>query len=220
MTDDTILNRPCWLIDLDGTLVDSSAGVIRAFHAAQRAFGEPLADPEAITATIGYPLRETIARYSQIPYDDFFPPFRDEAMASMHLHSRLLPGALDLLKTLTARGVRICLVTSKRSDNARRILNHLGVESYIAAIVGHECCEKNKPDPEPIQVALRELTAAPGDAVMVGDTRNDIEAARAAGVPVVAVAGGFDPPERLRDADLFLDSTLALTRRLQNGTPV
>lgn len=217
MTTDEIRARDCWLLDLDGTLVDSSEGVIRAFHSAQAAFGEAPADPQAIAATIGYPLRDTIHTYSSIPYDDFFPHFRQEAMTSMHLHSRLLPGAAEFLKTLAAQGKRICLVTSKLSDNAARILEHLGVGGYFELMVGHECCTKKKPDPEPILFALNKLGADPDDAVMVGDTINDIESAHAARVPVVAVASGFDPPEKLRAADLVLDSTAALLTLVRNG---
>ena len=75
-----ILTRPAWLFDLDGTLVDSSEGVIRAFHAAQLAFDEPPADGESIRSSIGYPLTATIARLSHIPYERFFPKFREQAM--------------------------------------------------------------------------------------------------------------------------------------------
>lgn len=197
-----LLKRSAWLLDLDGTLVDSSAGVILAFHAAQRAFGEAPADEEQIRSSIGYPLTRTVARLSRIPFDLFFPNFRAEAMTSMHLVSRLLPGARELLEHLARASSKVALVTSKRTDNARRILSHLEVESFFAAVVGSESVVHPKPHPEPLLLAIERLGALPVDAIMVGDTENDILAARAAGVPVIALTGGIDPPDRLADADL------------------
>jgi phosphoglycolate phosphatase len=214
-----LLARRVWLLDLDGTLVDSSDGVVRAFHAAQSAHGEPPADVERIRRAIGYPFAETVATLSLVPFDEFFPHFRREAMATMHLHSRLLPGARELLERLRRSG-RVCaLVTSKRSDNAGRILAHLGVDSYFATIVGDESVARPKPDPGPVLAALERLGAAPEEALMVGDTQNDIRAARAAGVPVIALAGGVDPPEDLIDADLCLPGAEALAALLRPGEP-
>jgi 2-phosphoglycolate phosphatase len=199
-----LLTRCAWLLDLDGTLVDSSPGVIRAFHVAQAAFGEPPADPERIRRAIGYPFAQTVAELSRVSYELFFPRFRAEAMESMHHLSRLLPGARDLLEHLARASRKLALVTSKQSDNARRILAHLQVEECFDEVIGSESVTQPKPHPEPIQIAMKRLGVLPSDSVMVGDTENDVRAARSAGIPVIALAGGFDPAERLLGADLCL----------------
>lgn len=212
-----LLTRTAWLLDLDGTLVDSSPGVIRAFHAAQLAFDEPPADPERIRRAIGYPLPATVAELSRVSYEKFFPEFRAEAMQSMHSLSRLLPGARELLDHLVRKSRQLALVTSKQTDNARRILAHLGVEHFFATVIGSESVGRPKPDPEPVLLAMERLGVSTTSAVMVGDTENDIRAARAAKIPVIALTGGFDPPSRLRGADLIAAGPRGLLDLLVGG---
>jgi len=209
-----LYTRSCWLFDLDGTLVDSSAGVIRAFHCAQAEFGEAPADATAIRSRIGYPFEETVARLSAIPFSGFLTAFRREAMASMHSDSFLLPGVRQLLHMLELRGHRLAIVTSKRRDNAQQILAHLGVADCFEVIVGADSAARIKPDPAPIIAALTALGTTLQETLMVGDTRNDIEAARAAGMPVIAVASGVDPGDRLADADECVADAASLLKRL------
>jgi len=212
-----LLTRPTWLFDLDGTLVDSSAGVVRAFHAAQAAFDESPAEAERIRNSIGYPLTATVARLSRVPYERFYPVFLEEAMSSMHHLSALLPGARELLECLAGDGKLLALVTSKQSDNARRILSHLGVEHHFAAVVGSESVSRPKPDPEPVRFALTQLRATPAEALMVGDTQNDIRAAHAAHVPTIAVTGGVDSAPRLAAAELVVAGPGGLLELLRGG---
>ena len=209
-----LYTRSCWLFDLDGTLVDSSAGVIRAFHRAQAEFGEAPADATAIRSRIGYPFEQTVARLSAIPFSDFLTAFRREAMANMHTDSFLLPGVRQLLHMLELRGHRLAVVTSKRRDNAQQILTHLGVSDCFEVIVGADSAARIKPDPAPIIAALTALGATLQETLMVGDTRNDIEAARAAEIPVIAVASGVDPGDRLADADECVADAASLLKRL------
>jgi phosphoglycolate phosphatase len=209
-----ILGRTNWLFDLDGTLIDSSTAVVRAFHVAQTHFGEPPADAEMIRARIGYPLRETVANLTDIEFDPFLVAFRQEAMRTMHLDTVFLLGVADLLATLKALG-RVCaVVTSKGRANAKFLLEHLGVAGSFATVVGEDCTPFTKPHPAPIHEAIVRLGASTDTVVMIGDTRNDIEAARQAGVPVIALCSGYDKPELLSDADLVLVDAAELNRRL------
>ena len=213
--------RRGWLFDLDGTLIDSSPGVILAFHAAQQAFGEPPADPEAIRSRIGYPLVDTVRALSKVDYAQFIECFRREALASMHLHSRLLPGARDLLDQLANLGRLCALVTSKRTDIAQRIVDHLEIGHRFLAVIGSDAAADVKPHPAPLLEAARRLSLDKAQLVMVGDTQNDIQAARAAGLPVIALASGHDTRERLDGADLcFEDATelLEFVRIAPGGT--
>jgi len=84
--------------------------------------------------------------------------------------------------------------------------------------VGSESVRQPKPDPEPVLLAMALLGVSCEHSLMVGDTRNDILAARAANVPVIAVTGGFDPPSRLRGADFVVAGPRGLLDLLTGPT--
>jgi len=214
-----MLNRVHWLFDLDGTLIDSSAAVVRAFHVAQNVFGERPADEAIIRSRIGYPLRETVAMLTHIEFVPFLAAFRQEAMRSMHRDTVLLNGVPELLTTLHDRGSVCALVTSKGRANAESLLEHLGVALHFATVVGEDCTPHTKPHPAPIQEGIRRLGASADTAVMIGDTRNDIEAARQAAVPVIALASGHDELELLSNANLVLPDAAELNRHLCKSNP-
>jgi phosphoglycolate phosphatase len=205
-----ILRRPGWFFDLDGTLVDSSDGVVRAFHKAQSEFGEAPAAAAQIRAAIGYPLSDTVSRLTQIGYDEFLPVFRREAMATMHLDSRLLPGVDALLKLLRDLGKRLVLVTSKQREGAVVILEHLGVAHYFQAFIGDGDAGRSKPDPAPVRAALAAAGLPQHEGLMVGDTRVDIAAGHAAGLPVIGIGSGFESAALLAEADLFVPDATTL----------
>jgi phosphoglycolate phosphatase len=214
-----MLRRTGWFFDLDGTLIDSSAGVIRAFHKAQSEFGEAPAATAQIRAAIGYPLVDTVSRLTQIAYDDFLPVFRREAMATMHLDSRLLPGVDDLLQLLRNLGKRMVVVTSKQREGAVVILEHLGVAHYFQTFIGDGDAGRSKPDPAPVRAALAAAGLAEREALMVGDTRVDIAAGHAAGLPVIGLGSGFESPALLGEADLFVPDAPTLQAVVEAAHP-
>lgn len=205
-----LLKARGWLFDLDGTLLDSTAGVVRAFHAAQQALGEAAADPEAIRRRIGYPLSETIKKLSGAPPGPFLEHFRAEALRSMADLSSLLPGARALLSALDQRDSRLAVVTSKRRDVALLVLEKLGILHLFQTVVGSDCASEVKPSPAPVLLALRRLELSAEEVVMVGDTQNDVASARAAGTLVIALATGIDDASRLSGADLLLPDASSL----------
>lgn len=208
-----LMTKSAWLFDLDGTLIDSSDGVVRAFHFAQGKFGEPPADEWAIKKTIGYPLQQAVRDLTNIPFEQFILEFRKEAMATMHKDAKLLPGVFELLAAIREQGRVMALVTAKRGDNARRILDHLDVLDLFGAIVGDDNAARGKPDAAPVHAALGLLNTATADAVFVGDTRIDIQCGRASGVPVIALGSGYETEEDLAGADLFVPDAAALHSR-------
>lgn len=213
-----LTGRRGWLFDLDGTLIDSSEGVVRAFHTAQRALNEPPSEPEAIKRRIGYPLSETITNLSRLPVEPFLKEFRAEALRSMAQHSTLLPGALDLLSALERRHRVLGVVTSKRRDVAWSVLDRLSLLGFFQTVVGADSAPAIKPSPEPLLEAARRLRMPADELVMVGDTRNDLDAAVGAGIPVIALLSGVDPASGLSGADLLLADAREL-HRLVEHTP-
>jgi pyrophosphatase PpaX len=103
---------------------------------------------------------------------------------------RAFPGIPEVLDALTARGVRMAVVTSKLEPSARRSLEFLGLAHHFEALVGLESTARHKPDPEPVRYALGLLSAAPGEAAFVGDSPHDMAAGNAAGVATVATLWG------------------------------
>jgi pyrophosphatase PpaX len=100
------------------------------------------------------------------------------------------PGVPEALDALTARGVRMAVVTSKLEPSARRSLEFLGLSRHFEAVVGLESTVRHKPDPEPVRHALVRLEAVAGEAVFIGDSPHDVLAGNAAGVATVAALWG------------------------------
>lgn len=215
----SLIDREGWLFDLDGTLIDSSQGVIRAFHVAQETLGQPPADPEEIRNRIGYPLADTVARLTGLPLEPFLQHFRAEALRSMAALSSLLPDARELLIALEQRDRMLGVVTSKRRDVACAVLDRLSILMHFRTVVGSDCAARMKPHPDPVLLALDKLGLRQEQAIMVGDTTNDVKAARSSGVPVIALVGGIDPPEVLGDADMLLSGAPELLKLVEAQEP-
>jgi pyrophosphatase PpaX len=190
------------LFDLDGTLVDTVPFILAcARHAFEGSSGYSDA---AFMAGIGTPLRAQMAALASDPQDADRLVGRYRAYWGEH-HDRLthaFPGAVDTVAALSARGHPLAVVTAKTLGGARRTLQHTGLAPYFAdgAVIGADSCARCKPDPEPVRLALARLGAAPGDAVMVGDSIHDLAAARAAGVAAVAASWGVSSPADLERA--------------------
>jgi HAD superfamily hydrolase (TIGR01509 family) len=111
------------------------------------------------------------------------------------------PGAVETLRILRNRGLRIGLVTNNGHAGTEMTLSRYNLAVFFDAVVTRDDCEEMKPDGAPIRKLLAEMNVAPEEAILVGDGVIDILAARAAGIPSVAVATGPFPSERLVKAE-------------------
>ena len=191
------------LFDLDGTLADSVALLLAAFHhtfATHRPDATP-PDGEWI-AGIGTPLitqmrhfvpSEEEAQQMILTYRAFQRTHHDEML-------REFEGVADTLALLKSRGHPTALVTSKSNDLAHRALTWLKITGHIDVVVGMDSTERHKPDPEPVLHALAALHATPGNALFLGDSPHDIAAGNAAGVTSVAALWGPFPRTVLEEA--------------------
>lgn len=130
-------------------------------------------------------------------------------------HSALYPGVLQGLQALQSAGVRLVCVTNKPLAFTTPLLAAKGLSAYFERVFGGDSFEKKKPDPLPLLRACEAMGTQPAATLMLGDSSNDAQAARAAGCPVVLVTYGYNhgQPVQAVDADGWVDSLAALTLR-------
>lgn len=205
------------LFDLDGTIVDTNELIIQSFlHALEGITPEALTR-ETIIPNMGRPLidqmqmfsgREDVAEIVQ-KYRAFNVSKHDELV-------REFPYVREVLGELRKRGLRVGVVTSKIRLTTEMGLKLTGLGEYVETIVTVEDVQKPKPDPEGIRKALATFGVPPEQAMMVGDSHYDIEAAKAAGVTSVGVAWSlkgedylkqFRPDHMIRDMRELLELT-------------
>lgn len=196
--------------DLDGTLLDSHADLGAAVNHALSLAGRPPVPIGEVGALIGgggrTMLRRALALTGGVPeaeFDALHSALVDYYEANIAVHSRLFPGALAMLDALAAAGVKLAVVSNKLERLSVRVLDELGLASRFYTIIGGDTLGKGraKPSRHPIDAMIARGVehGGGGRAVFVGDTTYDIGAARAAGIPSVAVSFGFNdlPPEEL-----------------------
>lgn len=185
-----------YVFDLDGTLVDSRGDIAAAVNLARGDLGlGPLA-PEEISGYIG----EGVRRLMERAIDSDLHGQLESAIARFRFHyrdhlldtTRPYPGVPALLETLAARGARMAVVSNKPRDFSEAILRGLSLLSHFDLVLGGDSLPERKPRPEPLLHVLAALGALPARALMVGDSRIDVLAARAAGLSVCAVTWGLE----------------------------
>jgi phosphoglycolate phosphatase len=211
------------LFDLDGTLLDTVQDIALALNRTLLEYGaQALADDE-VRCMIGRgsPIlieralvsqgRSADAAAQSAMVERFFHHYG--ALEEMNEDSaQPFAGVPQLLEALHDAGLRTAVVTNKQHRFAAALLERLGLSAWIDEVVGGDTCERRKPDPQPLLFACESLRVPPFESLMVGDSVNDVQAARAAGIPVVCVSYGYnegrDP--RTLDCDALLDSLAEL----------
>ena len=187
--------------DLDGTLVDSIPDVARCIDRTMLRFGVPARGEALVRDWIGDGVERLVDRALTGELDGVADPdLRREAcevflgLHSVHGHerSRVYPGVREGLAALRARGAVFACITNKPHGLAVDLLAHLELIDHFALVLGGDSLPRRKPDPLPLIHACARIGAAVERSLFVGDSRNDVEAARAAGMPVVCVGYGYN----------------------------
>ncbi|MVX50659.1 HAD hydrolase-like protein, partial [Rhodobacter sphaeroides] len=187
------------VLDLDGTLADTSADLIASANACFRALGrgEPL-DPlkDALTAFHGgrAMLRLGFERLdgqsAEAEIDLQYPLLLENYRCAINVHTTLYPGARDAVERLRAEGFATAICTNKPEALAETLLSLLEVRHLFDAMIGADTLPVRKPDPAPYVASVERAGGAVAHSMLVGDTRTDRDTARAAGVPVALVTFG------------------------------
>ncbi len=201
--------------DLDGTLIDTSEDLrLACNHALALADVAPLSQSQ-IRSAIGGGARRMLERgivlggggaVTEAQFEDMFAAFLTYYEANIAVHSAPFPGAVEMLDRLDALGVKTALVTNKLERLADILFRELGLRDRFLAFLGGDSmgADKRKPAPDLIHEMIRR--SGGGRAAFVGDSHFDIDAAKAAGVPSIAVSFGFLPgPVETLGADAVID---------------
>ena len=191
--------KPLLVFDLDGTLAETAGDLVRALNA--------VVEPEGLRPTsladarhmVGAGAKALIRRaydaqdraLSDETLEQLFQAFLVYYEAHICEESALFPGVVAALDRLEARGFAFAVCTNKIEHPARKLLAALGIADRFRAICGQDTFAVAKPDPRILTMTIAQAGGAPEDAIMVGDSGADIAAAKAAGVPVIAVDFGY-----------------------------
>jgi phosphoglycolate phosphatase len=213
--------HPCrlFLFDLDGTLIDSKADIIRSVNLALvRMKLPPIADAsiarfvgDGVQKLIQRTLREsTGGKPESALIAATIEAYLDEYAGHLLDSTSLFPGIREALDGISWADCAV--ITNKPENFSRRILEYLGVASRFRVILGGDSTEKRKPDPGPLDQVMSLCGSPPSETVMVGDSRVDIRAGKAAGVFTCGILGGFGSREELESegCDLILRSAAEL----------
>jgi len=221
------------IFDLDGTLADTAADLLRAANAVLEPRGLPLLLLTRDKPYAGRGGRSMIRRsLSLLPAppdeaeveaiaDALYPGLLAAYEGHLADETELFDGALRCLDTLAAAGWQLGICTNKPERLAVALLDSLGVLGRFGAVLGADSLPVRKPDPEHLRETARRIGARPELCVMLGDTVNDLETARAAGVPCVLMRFGFaaQPPDEL-GADALVDHYDEIAPTLERLCPL
>jgi phosphoglycolate phosphatase len=212
--------------DLDGTLVETAPDLIGALNVVLSERGlapMPLASARVLVGRGARKLIENgfaAAGRALDPSDigGLVTRFIEVYAGRIASESQPYPSLTEALDELAAAGAILCVCTNKRSDLSLALLDALQLTHRFAAVVGADRAPKPKPDPSHVLAAIAAAGGDPAFALMVGDSANDVDSAKAAKVPVVAVTFGYtETPARDLGADAVIDrfdELPAVARRL------
>jgi phosphoglycolate phosphatase len=210
------------IFDLDGTLMDTSAEIATALARTFTSLALPLLDKPTVEAMIGKGVRVLVERAlarvgaSGLDIDATLNRFEDEYEAIVGTDSRLFPGAREGMERLKAAGIPMGVVTNKPRLFTQKLLEDAGAMPFLTAVVAGDDGFTRKPAPDMLLAACRRMGTEPGATLMLGDSDNDIAAARAAGCPVWCVPYGYNegkPAEALA-CDRLVDDIESAARLL------
>jgi len=214
---------PLAVFDLDGTLVDSAPDLHAALDRLMAAEARPGFARAEVTAMIGDGVRVLVERACAaraLPFTEArLARFSADYTARAAEATQLFPGMAAALAALEAAGWRLAICTNKPVAATQTLLQGLGLADRFAAVGGGDSFAVRKPDPAHLLGTIASAGGSPGRAAMIGDHRNDVQAARGAGVPCLFAAWGYGSAAMAEGAAAIADDPSALPRLLARIGP-
>lgn len=210
---------PIVVFDLDGTLADTAHDLVATLNvilATEEVPPLPLAKARDLIGAGARPLiqRGFEAAGVSLPepkLEALYGVFLDYYHHHIADHSQLFPGVVEALDALSGQGLTLAVCTNKLEAHALELLKMLGVLGRFAFVAGKDTFGVSKPDPRHLLETIERAGGDPARAVMVGDSKTDVDTAKAAGIPVLGVSFGYTSiPIRELDPDAVVDDFAAL----------
>ncbi len=205
-------------LDLDGTLVDTAADILRAVNFALYDIGVDPVTSAQVRLWVGRGasrLVQCVREHRGIPserHDELLTVFLKHYQDEVCVDSTVYSGVREFLDWCREQKLHVACITNKPYASAVKLLKALNLLGDFPLILGGDTLEHRKPHPAPLLHALAHFCVKANQAVMIGDSRNDVEAAHAAGMPCIAVRYGYNHGEPIAysEPDLVLDSLAEL----------
>ena len=198
------------LFDLDGTLVDSVGDLAWCGNEMRRRLGLPPQDSDAARIWVGNGVERFVKRFltgemEAEPAEDLYQSglaiFEALYADNVSTRSRVFPGVKPALERLAQKNLHLACVTNKPDPFTSHLIEALDLSSYFELVVAGNTTARKKPDPMPLHYAADYFELDYRDCLMVGDSSNDVKAARAAGFSIVCVPYGYNHGQDIRAAE-------------------
>ena len=225
------------IVDLDGTMVDTLGDFEIALNRSLADLDLPPVTRALVERTVGkgseHLIRSVLAHQLALPevkglanvcdarsveslYETAWQRYQHHYLAINGEFAAVYPGVAEGLQQLRDAGLQLACLTNKPLSFAKPLLKAKGLDSFFTHVFGGDSFERKKPDPLPLLKTCEALGVKPSQALMVGDSSNDAQAARAAGCPVVLVRYGYNHGEPVDgvDADAHVDTLKHIAQAL------
>ena len=209
------------MIDLDGTLIHTAPDLAACANRMLADLGRPPALVETVMTWIGNGVPRLVKRAltgdmwaepEAVLFEQALAIFQQHYLAHVSDLSRPFAGVVAGLVRLKARGFHLACITNKAEAFTLPLLRNLDLYKYFELVLSGDSLPKQKPDPLPLLHACKHFGITPDHGMLVGDSSNDVEAARAAGMPVICVTYGYNHGHDIREShpDAVVDSLEAV----------
>jgi phosphoglycolate phosphatase len=225
------------IVDLDGTMIDTLGDFEVALNRSLADLDLPPVTRALVEHTVGkgseHLIRSVLAHQLALPevkeqlrlctsrgvddlYEAAWQRYQHHYLAINGEFADVYPGVIEGLQQLHDAGLQLACLTNKPLSFAKPLLQAKGLDHFFTHVYGGDSFERKKPDPLPLLKTCEALGVMPAQALMVGDSSNDAQAARAAGCPVVLVRYGYNHGESVDgvDADAHVDALTQIAQAL------
>lgn len=197
------------MADLDGTLIHTAPDLAACANRMLADLDREPAPVETVMTWIGNGVPRLVKRAltgqmmaepEAAIFDRALKIFQQHYLEHVSDLSRPFPGVVAGLDRLKARGFRLVCITNKAEAFTMPLLRNLDLQKYFELVLSGDSLPKQKPDPLPLQHACQHFGITPDHGILIGDSSNDVEAARAAGMPVICVPYGYNHGHDIRES--------------------